>query len=843
MDKFERHRSSLFDTFTEKFDQLWTELQNEITIRKENEKQLFNEVHMLKYNNPEVKRLRDENSRLEAQLEDISLRDPPGREQSETRHAGSETRPSEQCSCTASKDLSRLAENYNHLSSKYATVFEAYKVLRFHWDEQKQNRDQWKAYAKWHSEHTAKKRNRSTVGRNSEPSPAGSTAMQGPMLNPPPAVDDIPLPLSPHQSPMPQISHLNYPQGWSQSIEGKECTPRTGRQMHNEVDGLPFYEDENGRNQSRPYGVSTFFHDEAPKRPYGQSLSSNGIDREAPISGTKSSKNVEGMGQRRAGLIQGAAEDLALESGGNEHAKCPPNQINPPSSNLSFDEPVFVSERRVKRKRETEKDRSISTYCWQADEVFSPQRQRIKHEQESSSPVDLDNILPVVVEPESLDLDEIGQKINTPKKPRKSFPSSQASRSLRNRVPHHLGMQRASNLEDLQRAIKIEPTQNDYTSQQLDSKQLFQDEGQFYDNLTGSRAPDATIDQENLGLRSRSEPPTSSQLQQSQQNQRRERSFDSPLVQKSANIRALPRTSNPNHTHSTKSRKKDGSSSSLRVAVMAEDGEQNMTPERPPSLVEKHNSSIHSNKLNVSGMKPFTYQRLGDLLDDRTPSKKVLLQNGIHARSSRSTRTPKRQPESLFDNQASGNVATAGIAEQDNPDNEPFRSRGIHRLGLEHFKINPNNNQGLEYAFTETIRNREQRSCLPGCTKPECCGNQFRKLVEIAGYSMSADEEQLLLEDYLGNDSVRLNRMGQKERQELLVQVKAKLLADKHGKHRQPFERRATPPGFWRTDMPTTQELEQDREKARRLERDKIEERYMEAMRPGGRFMFRDEEP
>ena len=60
-------------------------------------------------------------------------------------------------------------------------------------------------------------------------------------------------------------------------------------------------------------------------------------------------------------------------------------------------------------------------------------------------------------------------------------------------------------------------------------------------------------------------------------------------------------------------------------------------------------------------------------------------------------------------------------------------------------------------------------------------------------------------------------------------------------KHRQAFERRSTPPGFWRTDMPTTQEEEDDRAKAREMVKAKVEERWREAMREGGRWLFKDE--
>jgi len=71
--------------------------------------------------------------------------------------------------------------------------------------------------------------------------------------------------------------------------------------------------------------------------------------------------------------------------------------------------------------------------------------------------------------------------------------------------------------------------------------------------------------------------------------------------------------------------------------------------------------------------------------------------------------------------------------------------------------------------------------------------------------------------------------------------ARTRITADRRGKHRHQHERHTTPPGFWRTDMPTTQELEHDREEARRLERKKVEERWREAMREGGLWLFRDE--
>jgi DNA repair protein endonuclease SAE2/CtIP C-terminus len=189
-------------------------------------------------------------------------------------------------------------------------------------------------------------------------------------------------------------------------------------------------------------------------------------------------------------------------------------------------------------------------------------------------------------------------------------------------------------------------------------------------------------------------------------------------------------------------------------------------------------------------------------------------------------------------------------------DHRRLRDRPLHQLTLEDFKINPDYAKGSDFAFAETVRNQDQRRCLPGCTRQECCGLTFRKAIELGGIPTPAssksrifwnssqeqgDEEQQLLEDYVGDDRVRLHKLTPEERCELVTQARIKQFADKHGRHRQAFERRATPPGFWRTDMPTSQELEQDREEARKKEREQVEERYREAKRGKGKWVFRDE--
>lgn len=222
------------------------------------------------------------------------------------------------------------------------------------------------------------------------------------------------------------------------------------------------------------------------------------------------------------------------------------------------------------------------------------------------------------------------------------------------------------------------------------------------------------------------------------------------------------------------------------------------------------------------------------------------LRNGRFGYRTPATSVAKRQP-----------VQHLHVAEAPSvtlPEDEPLRARPLRRLRLDDFRVNPASNQGYDYAFDEVIRNRDQRKCLPNCTRPECCGTKFQKVVELGGFVTprkpglwssspvdEAEEEVRLLEEYLGYDRTRISRLPEDEKRQLMVQAKANQFAKEHGRHRQAHERNTSPPGFWRTDMPTTQELEEDREAAQQMTRRKVEERYREALRPGGRWMFRDE--
>ncbi|KAJ8067565.1 hypothetical protein OCU04_004905 [Sclerotinia nivalis] len=184
--------------------------------------------------------------------------------------------------------------------------------------------------------------------------------------------------------------------------------------------------------------------------------------------------------------------------------------------------------------------------------------------------------------------------------------------------------------------------------------------------------------------------------------------------------------------------------------------------------------------------------------------------------------------------------------DSDDPEQEPYRSRPVTMLRLDHFKINPNFNQGYDYAYTDVVRGKD-RQCLPGCVREECCGKQFGALAQ-ALYSARENptisqkgEEDTLLEEYLGDNKHKIWTMEKQERKEVLAQARKWKLSNTMGRHRSVVPRRSTPPGFWEADFPNTQEDEALKKRQKEVEREKVAERYAEAMRPGGAWLFKDE--
>ncbi|KAL4954168.1 DNA repair protein endonuclease SAE2/CtIP C-terminus-domain-containing protein [Aspergillus filifer] len=297
-----------------------------------------------------------------------------------------------------------------------------------------------------------------------------------------------------------------------------------------------------------------------------------------------------------------------------------------------------------------------------------------------------------------------------------------------------------------------------------------------------------------------------------------------------------------------------------RISSLTEDGDGN----RPP--VSARRRGFETPQRLQHAPDPSTAHRLSNLLKGTSPASR-----NLHVRATDNAHTPTlaRTSKSLARDTISTADASAIIpqviprldAQGDNadsstnqlelpsqmealPDDEPYRARPLQRLGLGHFKINPDYNHGLDYAYSEVVRKKDERRCANGCTRPGCCGEKFAAMarfgipVDTAGKTMSDRE---VLEEYLGEDQNIIDTLSSADRENLLIEAKARVFADRFGKHRHQHHRPGTPPGFWRTEMPGTQELEDDRQEAQRQEREKVKERYREAMRPDGQWIFTDE--
>ncbi|BDD57961.1 hypothetical protein MPDQ_003920 [Monascus purpureus] len=167
------------------------------------------------------------------------------------------------------------------------------------------------------------------------------------------------------------------------------------------------------------------------------------------------------------------------------------------------------------------------------------------------------------------------------------------------------------------------------------------------------------------------------------------------------------------------------------------------------------------------------------------------------------------------------------------------RSGLTHRLDLSDFRVNPAKNQGLDFPYKSVVRKKDERKCLPGCVSEDCCGPKFRRIAR--SLPCTEDEARKIVEDYLGDERHILARISDDERERIFLDARAWSLANRYGRHRKNHQRAPSPPGFWRTEMPDTQELRHDREEAEKIEQETIMARRREAMRPGGLWEFADQ--
>ena len=371
----------------------------------------------------------------------------------------------------------------------------------------------------------------------------------------------------------------------------------------------------------------------------------------------------------------------------------------------------------------------------------------------------------------------------------------------------------------------------------------------------------------------------------------------SVLQPKDANNQILPRTSEllaHEKAQCPPSRRDRGAA---QIHTVLEDGEETPSSRKArqgtvKSKGEQNNTNDTTKQAEVSAM---AYHRLGTLLAEPSPGRRALPTENLNVpqrTEQKKSRTPSRdirpsrkspprlprhlgssskatpttskvkKPTTYTKKPVPPALATLDLTSSDEPppilpDDEPLRSRPVHRLRREDFKINPSANQGIGYAYREVVRKRRERRCLPNCDRPDCCGDAFKRLIDIAGpfprqnrglFESAPPDDQCskegydysMLKSYMGDNFHAWSRMSEEEKKEEWGRAQVWDLGHRFGKHKATGRQR-TPPGYWKVDVDSTQEAKEQREEADKMAREEVAERWREAMRPGGIWKFADE--
>lgn len=452
------------------------------------------------------------------------------------------------------------------------------------------------------------------------------------------------------------------------------------------------------------------------------------------------------------------------------------------SEPCSDEEPVIVRETNLKRRR--------------GESPSAVPARRVKQEPESperpgsaKQPVELgsdDYSAPAsrtrpVVRTETSDLDALQGSFHTPRKRRLLYEPRALSED-RTRSSFRPPIPLARNSSSLSENDVAEPTNPSTTSWSTE---------------------DATKHNENTTIKQENTPTTRSQARQR-----------GALQQLSPNVPSAK---------ATKKRQHASNDDTDKVGIIAEDGDET-TSQITPKAGDKPTKTPVSHRLDAMLENPASGRQP---LKPRQPP-------------SSTKRKPPQKPTTTPNNQPNLIPSPPPV----DPSTAPLRIKPLHHLTPQDFRLNPAAT-GSTYAYADPLNRHSKaaRRCLPGCIDPSCCG-QFLEAARSGTLPPSSKTDSQVLEAMLGPGyEAILAAYPPAEHGEVLIQARAQEFANAHGRHRKRFERAKTPPGFWRTDMPSTQEEREDRARAEEMERRRVEGMWREAMRGDGmgRWKFRDE--
>lgn len=158
----------------------------------------------------------------------------------------------------------------------------------------------------------------------------------------------------------------------------------------------------------------------------------------------------------------------------------------------------------------------------------------------------------------------------------------------------------------------------------------------------------------------------------------------------------------------------------------------------------------------------------------------------------------------------------------------------VKELQASDFVINADKAYGRNYAHQEVIRKHDERKCLPGCLKVCCAG--LKDFLEKAGMPPTVSNAP----KWRSSPDPSSPQCDDTEERDPNAD-QAREFVNKVSKHRSLFERNKSPPGFWNSEFPTTQEADERRKQAIEGERRRVAEMKEEAKKGNGRYFFRDE--
>lgn len=457
---------------------------------------------------------------------------------------------------------------------------------------------------------------------------------------------------------------------------------------------------------------------------------------------------------------------------------------------------------------------------------------------------------------QSLDLDDIGYKPKTPRK--RSYMSSrplQVNYEQENDSPTLLGKQLTEISNDQQKEGVTEPF-DPFVNPVLPASQLFVvNELESQANSQSPYPPTSTPTPTNFGQVEIQDLPAgvSAKILARDESTASIQPTNKKIAQLMSQRRSIfPPSTKPRGTRRPQELKLLGS----EIRFMTEDGTDSLTELLPAEVTpmpeqtlgtllgtspEKPLSIAHLRKsLGGAGSRGVTPTRIssdpdGGIVKFTTPD--ISKQSGKHnipitdppvsKRSKYITRS-ERKPDCAMS--AGGPSPSSGIGMRAGQ----LRFCGAKELQASDFVIDADKAYGRSYAHQTVVRKHDERKCLPGCLKLCCAG--LKDFLEKAGMPPTVSNAPR----WRSSPDPSSPRCGNKEKRDSGAD-QAREFINKVSKHRNLFERNNSPPGFWNSEFPNTQEAEERRKQAKESEKRRVAEMKREAKKGSGRYLFRDE--